>query len=115
ALRPPHAQMWEKTNSNCTQCAILVKAWACVQLRQRARWRDRGCSRPLALKGWEDESTRHRMNSVPLERNHPLDVSSHLRPADVGGIRVLGSARVILFDKILYKIFVKQKFRIGRN
>lgn len=55
------------------------------------------------------------MNSIPLERNHPLDVSSHLRPADVGGSRVLGSARVILFDKILYKIFVKQKFRIGRN
>ena len=55
------------------------------------------------------------MNSIPLERNHPIDVSSQLRPADVGGIRVLGSARVILFDKILYKIFLKQTFTIGRS
>jgi hypothetical protein len=55
------------------------------------------------------------MRSIPLERNRPIDISSHLRPADVGGIRVLGSARVILFDKIVYKIFLKQKFRIGRN
>jgi hypothetical protein len=55
------------------------------------------------------------MNSIALERNHPIDVSSHLRPADVGGIRALGSARVILFDEIRYKIFVKQRFTIGRN
>ena len=31
------------------------------------------------------------MSSIALERNHPIQVSSHLRPADVGGIRVLGS------------------------
>ena len=55
------------------------------------------------------------MRSISLERNHPIDVSSHLCPAEVGGIRVLGSSRVILFDKVLYKIFLKQKFRIGRN
>jgi hypothetical protein len=55
------------------------------------------------------------MSSIALERNHPIQVSSHLRPADVGGIRVLGSARVILFDEIRYKIFVKQRFTIGRN
>jgi FHA domain len=55
------------------------------------------------------------MRSIPLERNRPIEVSAHLRAADVGGIRVLGSARVILFDKIVYKIFLKQKFRIGRN
>jgi hypothetical protein len=55
------------------------------------------------------------MKSILLERDHPIDVSAHLRPADVGGIRVLGSTRVILFDKILYKIFLRQKFRIGRN
>jgi hypothetical protein len=55
------------------------------------------------------------MNSIPLEREHPIGVSAHLRPADVGGIRVLGSTRVILFDKILYKIFLKQRFTIGRS
>jgi hypothetical protein len=55
------------------------------------------------------------MNSIVLERNHPIDVSSHLRPADVGGIRALGSARAILFDEIRYKIFVKQRFTIGRD
>lgn len=55
------------------------------------------------------------MNSIALERNHPLDVSSHLCPAGVGGIRALGSSRVILFDEIRYKIFVKQRFTIGRD
>jgi hypothetical protein len=55
------------------------------------------------------------MNSISLERNHPIDVSSHLRPADVGGIRSLGSSRVILFNEIRYKIFVKQRFTIGRD
>lgn len=55
------------------------------------------------------------MNSIPLERKQPIDVSAHLRPADVGGIRILGSTRVILFDKILYKIFLKQNFTIGRS
>lgn len=55
------------------------------------------------------------MNSIALERNYPLQVSSHLCPADVGGIRALGSARVILFDEIRYKIFVKQRLTIGRN
>jgi hypothetical protein len=55
------------------------------------------------------------MSSISLERNHPIQVSSHLRPADVGGIRVLGSVRVIRFDEIRYKIFVKQRFTIGRN
>jgi hypothetical protein len=55
------------------------------------------------------------MNSFALVRNHPIDVSSLLHPADVGGIRSLGSRRVILFDEIRYKIFVKNRFTIGRD
>jgi hypothetical protein len=55
------------------------------------------------------------MNSFALERNHPIDVSSHLHPADVGGVRSLGSSRVILFEDIRYKIFVKNRFTIGRD
>lgn len=58
---------------------------------------------------------RRPMSSIALERNQAIQVSSLLRPADVGGIRVLGSARVILFDNIRYKRFIKSKFTIGRN